>query len=215
MARLEFDIDEHSYDLFFSPIREKRQIIILLMESIKYMLIDSQFDKTLIKGKMILNKTEKETRLFFQDTNKLYSINFPFTFENKENNFLIKYNKMTINNRITSDVKGLFSCEDKFTSCSPDDFIDSVFEFEDHNYIYDIWGLTKFLMLHEDGYIRYDYDKENEDGKIHPLNHYDVCYTNSATFKIGLYDNIELNHFEDLLNKTTNCHYIEKADRYK
>ena len=210
MARLEFEINERDYNLFFTPIREKRQIIILLMDSIKYMLIDSQFEKSSTKGKIILNKTEKETRLFFQDENKLYSITFPFSFEKKDDELVFEYNKMKINSRITSDIKGLFACEDKFSTCSPDDFIDSVFEFEDHNYIYDIWGLTKFLMLHEDGYIRYDYDEANDDGRLHPLNHYDVCYTNSATFKIGLHDKIELNHFVDLLNKTTNCHYIEQ-----
>lgn len=210
MDNYSFEIDEKSYELFFSPIREKRHVILLLMNSIKYMLIDNQLEKNLIKGKMILNKTEKETRLFFQDVNKLYSISFPFTFKIQDEEFKFTYNKMPIDSRVTSDIKGLFSCEDKFVACSPEDFIDSVFEFEDHQYIYEIWGLTKFLMLHEDGYIRYDYDTDNEDGKLHPLNHYDIFYTNNATFKLGLHHITNIDNFIDLLNKSTNCNYIER-----
>ena len=45
---------------------------------------------------------------------------------------------------------------------------------------------VEYVLSNEFGYVRYDYDKGNENGRFHPLNHLDFNY-NKGTFKIGLY----------------------------
>ena len=99
--------------------------------------------------------------------------------------------------------------DNKFTSCSAEDLIDSVFDFGDDNYIHEIWTLIKYLLLFEDGYIRYDFDKDRESGRTHPLFHYDIFYSNKSTFKVGLYSQKAIEDFQDFLNIRTDCHFIE------
>lgn len=69
----------------------------------------------------------------------------------------------------------------------------------------DLWSVIKVLMTFEPCYIRYDYDVENFEEKIHPLHHIDVNYSDIGTFKLGFNDSIqilerlELDKFEDIL----------------
>lgn len=204
-----YEIPLEEFNTFFSPIREKTHIIILLMETIKLILIGNTRKIDKVCGKIIL-KIDKESRLYYQTTNKYYSVSFPFSVEEVDSKLNFKYYSLCIDSRITSDIIGLFSCSNKFATCSPEDFIDSIFDFGEQQYIYEIWGLTKYLLFFEDGYIRYDFDSENENGRLHPLIHYDIFYSNASTFKIGLYKENDIKDFQDFLNLRTNCHFIEK-----
>lgn len=70
------------------------------------------------------------------------------------------------------------------------------------------------LISVEFGYVRYDYDNENKNGRIHPLNHLDLNFDN-AHYKLGLYG--RLSPYEFLMifgrNNTEECCYFEK--KYK
>ncbi|MDY6120657.1 MAG: hypothetical protein SPI03_04920 [Campylobacter sputorum] len=72
----------------------------------------------------------------------------------------------------------------------------------------DIWYILKELIILEDGYIRYDYDLKNADGNIHPINHYDIFYTNINQIKIGLSNNIDKNYFLDTLDISKACKFL-------
>ena len=72
------------------------------------------------------------------------------------------------------------------------------------------------LMSYEMGYIRYDVDpinaqKYNEPGKpnIQPENHFDINYTSSATYKVGLKSAITMQDFVDFLNINTDCWFVK------
>ena len=65
-------------------------------------------------------------------------------------------------------------------------------------------------MLFEEGYIRYDHDEINENGLLHPLFHYDIFYSSNTTFKIGLKTSINCDHFIDLLQVESNCHFLNE-----
>lgn len=45
---------------------------------------------------------------------------------------------------------------------------------------------VEYVLSNEFGYVRYDYDKGNENGRFHPLNHLDFNY-NKGTFSQSLY----------------------------
>ena len=64
MKTFEFNLNQYMINNLFKPIRNKVQIIELLMNSIKIMLINSTIENNDIKGKMILQKN-KMSRLFY------------------------------------------------------------------------------------------------------------------------------------------------------
>ncbi|UQZ25499.1 hypothetical protein [Actinobacillus pleuropneumoniae] len=65
-----------------------------------------------------------------------------------------------------------------------------------------------WLLSFNDGYIRYDYDFEHENGSIHPLYHLDIFFSNYATFKIGLARRYQINDLLDLLDQEKSCKYL-------
>lgn len=74
----------------------------------------------------------------------------------------------------------------------------------------DYWNLIVYLMTFEPGYFRYDYDKEFENEKIHPLNHFDINYDKNATYKIGLHKGFTIPMIKDMINKTTDSRFLEE-----
>ena len=50
------------------------------------------------------------------------------------------------------------------------------------------WNIYSHLMTCEPGYLRYDYDEQNKDKPNHPLNHLDINFSKTCTYKIGLPD---------------------------
>ncbi len=78
------------------------------------------------------------------------------------------------------------------------------------------WIFLRELLLMEDGYVRYDYDKatylifkEKGEEHKHPLNHYDLFYSSNATFKIGLEERLSEDEFIDFLNIKTDSKYLK------
>lgn len=70
--------------------------------------------------------------------------------------------------------------------------------------------LFEMLMLSEPAYIRYDYDKTHAVGLKHPECHFDCNFVKTNHYKIGLNNCVELKQIKDLMNKTTNCWFIDK-----
>lgn len=70
--------------------------------------------------------------------------------------------------------------------------------------------LLNHMFFQEDGYLRFDYDEENSNEHIHPLNHIDINFSNNSTFKLGLKERIDFHTFWDILRSDTNCFYLEK-----
>ena len=71
--------------------------------------------------------------------------------------------------------------------------------------------LFSYLLKYDLGYIWYDIDPEHENGKLHPLYHLDICLDNSATYKIGLNQEIRFDNFKDILDTTTESWYIYRG----
>lgn len=209
MKSIQFNLDERQVNLLFSPIREKTDVIKLLMESIKIMLVKNEMKENLIKGKILLH-VSKMSRLFYFSDNKYFSINFPFFINNEDVLFFYSNNVKNIESRITSDVLGILSSEKNLTdSNSMYDLLELASEIDgDEDYRNTFWSFLKELFLFEDGYIRYDYDEKHRNGLNHPLNHLDIFYSSSSTFKIGLINRISEDFLFDLLDLQTVCHFL-------
>ncbi|MCI5144887.1 MAG: hypothetical protein D3923_05010, partial [Candidatus Electrothrix sp. AR3] len=77
MKEYKFNLNGNYIERFFSPVRDKVGIIQILIECIKYMILNPSVIEDNVKGKIIL-RVEKMSRLFFFTEDKFFSINFPF-----------------------------------------------------------------------------------------------------------------------------------------
>lgn len=203
-----FTLDQYQINDFFNPIRSKRDIITLLMKSIKLMLIGNIESNQPPQGYMYLT-ISKMSRLFYESHNKYFSIGFPFRVSEEENNTLKFYSEdiTNIDNRITSDVLAILSEDKALEQECPFSFIDTFIENLEYQPM--LWKFLLNLFMFEDGYIRYDHDEERNNGILHPLNHYDLFYSSYTTFKLGLKKQLNIEIMMDCLSIETNCHFIE------
>ncbi len=188
-------------------IRSKRDVIALLMRTIKIMLLPPYPNPAPV-GKIVLH-VEKMSRLFYIFENKIFSINFPYTVIEGDGVLLFRSTHHSeINSAVTSNVLSVvetFNALDNrevFHFAEP---ISDICQSDD-----EFWSLFRELLLYEDGYIRFDHDEKNAKEKLHPLDHLDIFYSSSSTFKIGLHENSSHEHLLDLLDRNTECHFLTK-----
>ncbi|QLJ09081.1 hypothetical protein [Pseudoalteromonas sp. JSTW] len=211
MTKYEFDIDESYMDKFFRPIKNKAQLIELLMNAIKYMLINPKINKDNAKGNIILI-IDKMQRLLFVKNDKIFSIAFPFTVTFFDDAYFFNYKgTLNLDAKLTSDVISLINNKEFYSSCSYE-FATPISDYQEDK-CDSYWDLIRDLLLMESGYLRYDHDPKNYEkhGKsnIHPLHHYDMFYSSNATFKVGLKKKIIAKDFIDLLDIKTVCKFLD------
>lgn len=219
MKKFEFDLDNAHLDKFFPKyrIKNKAHIIELLMEATRYMLINPNITADNVVGKILLY-VDKMSRLFFFTENKYFSISFPFLVheldEEQQHKFSFQ-NDINIDSKLIGQVIQIIKCDEFKEKCSFN-FIAPICDYEE-NCDENFWIFLRELLLMEDGYIRYDFDENNykkfkEKGEehLHPLNHYDLFYSNNTTFKIGLNYKINKDEFIDFVNVKINCKYLNK-----
>lgn len=207
MKRASFGLDQRQVDLLFSPIREKVDVIRLVMNIVKIMLVNDDLPAGRRQGELVLHVSSMSRVLLFTDK-KFFSLNFPFrVYVDQE---ILKFSSIycdDVDNKVTSDVLSIFSGQDRGRGEDMYAFADAVLEIEGHNG--DFWGLVREMMLFEDGYLRYDHDPARANGKHHPLHHLDICYSSATTYKVGLKAALEEAAFEDLLNLETECRFLD------
>ena len=199
----DFDLYESFVDKSLSRIDSKKQIIELIMETIRYILSYQKPPDKNVAGKMVLC-VDKMSRIFFFTKKKYFSIVLPFLVQEENSELTFSYNGVKVDHDIISKIIYIvknngFMSEDIYT------FLE-IFE-NDLNY----WAILRDLMLMEDGYIRYDIDEEHfdiEKPRQHPLHHCDIFYSNGNTCKFGLDKPLIEPNFIDLLNVRTNCYFM-------
>lgn len=192
---------------FFFIIRDKNDIIKLLMNTLKY--VNSHVE---IHGQVdswLIIKVDDMNRFIYVSPDKIFSIRSPFYVKEVERGLLF-YTKMIpdINSTMTSCVLAFIEANNKTHNCiyAFTDMYDESFE----GYEEQAWPLIYQLMTFEDGYLRYDHDPTRENARLHPINHLDIYYTNACTFKIGTYHKPDKNYFIQLLNNKAESKYLEK-----
>lgn len=236
MKKYEFSINKSYLEVFFphKRVKTKVDVLIILMETIKYMKLNPVVTNEDCVGKIVLY-IDKMSRLFFFTENKYYSIVFPFfvdrkkiedeyenedelplstTYTVKEYEYLFSFrNQIDIDESLVSQVISLIKCDEFKDNCSLE-FITPICQYNEQ-YDKNFWPFLRELLFMEDGYIRYDLDKENfdkakekDEEHKHPLNHYDVFYSSNTTYKIGLIRNLAENEFIDFLDGNKDCSYL-------
>jgi hypothetical protein len=189
---------------FFKPIRNRIDIIVLLLESIRIIINNINVPEIKSYGKMILH-IDKTSRLFYISEKKYFSINFPFLVNNNadENIVYDRYSK-NIDSRIISKIMELFLSRNILEANNLVSFFDL---FEDVYDEKDIWNIIIELLTFEEGYIRLDDDVDHAN-QIHPQYHLDIYHKESNKFKLGLNNMISDKQFFDLLESSPCCYFI-------
>ncbi|HAT8003280.1 TPA: hypothetical protein GF860_03635 [Citrobacter koseri] len=202
-------LDDKQVESMFKPVRDRKQVVELLLNTMRLFLLQPLPRPLKISGLLEL-RISKMSRLFFFSENKHFSIAFPFIAKLNDDGVLAFYNDsgFEINSKTLSEITAIIDSGYDFDNGSFIDFYDSFEEslVESPNF----WTVFLKLMTFEEGYIRYDYDEEHENGDLHPLNHLDIFYSSKPTFKIGLRDRYQKDYLVNLVNRETNCVYLDK-----
>lgn len=205
-----YKMSKYLRDRIFVPCRTKSELILRITEAIAEITFTvesvTEFDIVIAIGKF--------QRIFFISERKIFSVFFPFSIRRSEDPripHLLDMNGIAIDSFILSraataiadglvDDKDIYSFADSVISCFTVSDVEGVNVVSD-----DIWKVVKRLMMLEEGYLRYDNDPDNFDAVTHPLDHLDIFYSPSCTFKVGLTSKIGHNHLMDILDPRTRC----------
>ena len=125
MKEYEFNLDEIALRNFFIAIRSKVHVIEILMEALKYMIINPAIKRDEIKGKMIL-KIDKMSRIFFFRQDKYFSLAFPFFVILEDKKYTFSSNLVNkIDNKLISQIIEIIKCDEFKTNCTQLSHIDS------------------------------------------------------------------------------------------
>lgn len=205
-----FYLSSFRRDAFFKPIRRKVDCILLLLNAIKFIGVVGTTSTDERCGFLLLH-VNKMSRLFFCDGtgNKIFSINFPFVTQWSEANQSYQFANQDgyiLDGRVTSDLIPIFTASNGIVN--EDEFFEVISDAEE--YRSSLASIVRELLTYESGYVRFDNDPDNEDGEVHPLNHIDVFFSQSSTFKLGLDNQIDHSDLIDILDRRTQCHFVRK-----
>lgn len=214
MKKLELCIKRNLFNNFKS-IRSKKDIILLLLESIKNLMLYrdnivefSDVDIITDDDEMrIVIYIDKMKRIFYCTKNKVQSLSFPFNV-NKDNDIKFYYKNIEIDFKLISTLIRIFSTDNMDNSLTLIDSLLNDYEYSNSTKEYQnlLEELLLSLSIFEDGYLRFDFDDiENEDKTYHPIHHIDFYYSNSNTFKLGIMDKISLKKSIEIIDINKKC----------
>jgi hypothetical protein len=210
IKEVSFNLDERLINLFFAPVRKKEDIIMLMMNIVQFIGISSRITIEPIKGRMVL-RTSRTNRAFLYTDKKHFSISFPYKIIESEDGFEAH---SIINGEISratiSKIKSILIDGEAMDGGCISSLANLVLD--ESLLAPAFWGIFRELIFMEDGYLRYDHDKERENGHIHPLNHLDIFYSNRAGFKVGLKSTLDEGELIDIMEHSSNCRYLNKPE---
>lgn len=215
------NFEMNDYMLSLCGIRTKQDLILLLLETVSQLnSLKIQEQKKITKENTFSLTLSNMNRFFYKiGENKVISFVCPFTVTKQEDGSLIIFDTragatidaMTISilkSIMNSDffnlrASGPISIEDQLY-----ELLDESFDIQNSEQTFYILSIVQHLLLFETGYIRYDFDSENQNGAYHPLHHIDVNYTDPATFKMGLKKSSTVKELISLINKQEKTYYL-------
>ncbi len=208
-------------------IRNKNHVAKFLIKIVKLIL----FYPNKIKGGVCNEEgilqifiKDRIKRVFYVSSSKITSVYFPFYIATDRKKYIIKYLDILIDEQKLICIEKLINDENLFDKMRINgEILDLQIEIESaledivgefhlqDRVVKEVMRLYLELLILEDGYIRFEEDETREHPKIHPRFHFDIFYTNGATFKLGASNKTTLSSFIDLLNLKTECFYLQKS----
>lgn len=199
-------IPQYKINIFSKPIRNKNDCVSILLETVENFIYHNEAIKEIQNNTMLL----ENGRLFVFLENKYFSIKFPFQIKIKEKEIKFYINNIELNSIILSAIKNAFL---NISNNILDILSQIEKEYEQIN-IDEIEEIIIAMLLLDDGYLRYDHDAKNENGKLHPLDHLDIFYTNNSV-KLGLSGRLSQKNFVKIISRKYDecCYLIENLPK--
>lgn len=207
MTSYSFAIDQFQHARAVKVIRSRFDVLEIWMELAKLIINYYPPSRESIYASVEVICT-RMNRVFVRTDEKVFSIAFPFRIEREGEQYqLTSSHGIQIDSQVTSEVLLAISA---FKGGGIQSEWDLIQYFDDQGGASEgFWALFTEMLDSEDGYLRFDYDPVQEDGHIHPLNHADIFYTNRSTFKVGFKERPNIERMIDILDRETDCHYLE------
>lgn len=205
------DIDKYQAEIYIKSVRSKHDIVLLWMATIKNFLVGQPASGQNGVANLSIH-VEKMSRLFCtsKEGAKIFSVAFPFSVMCIDDEYrFFSREGIEIDSRVSSSIISVITSGEIFVSQDFSKFIDPILEMSEFEP--SLWALVRELMLAEDCYVRYDWDKDGRNGHVHPEHHLDFFYSNEGTFKVGLEQQIDKGFLASILDSTTDCHYLKTA----
>lgn len=206
--KYEFYLDETTLDVLLNAVRDKKDILLVLLEATRYLLVAKKVHIESPKGKVCV-VVKKRSRIFIISELKSVSFVMPFTIKEVEGGISFTYQGVDIENRLISSLITVIRDLDVTNAFDVETFFESVYE--EGSQLSSLWGVLRGLLFFESGYLRFDHDKKNANGTIHPLKHLDIFYSQRASFKLGLHDDSRHDCILDVLDEDIAKHFIHKT----
>lgn len=214
MKKIQLPYGDYYDEKFTKPVRKQEDCVLLILEMLNILLAGEVISKE--KGVIVII-VDKMSRLFCFSDNKYFSMVFPFDIEiikGRDTIYKIYDSVLGIelDSRLTALMKRMLGQIDFFQNTIDEIIEKAYFDVSGEEYTEDevekCFNLILRLLSMESGYIRYDYDFEHENGKLHPLYHFDVNFSSKGTYKLGINKKMKEEDFIDLLDTKTECRYI-------
>lgn len=206
MRTFSFNLSQNLKDRILTPIRNKYQLVILLLNAIKTMRINHIIGHAESAGKIVLS-IDKMSRITFCFEEKVFTFFFPFRVMEIDGHVSFHSSSIgEIDSVVISEAIQILTDESIQNASCISEFATLILEKTELKPGF--WLFIKELMFMEDGYVRYDIDPERENGHLHPEHHLDVFYSSRVTFKLGLNNQLSDEDLLNILNLSTDCHYI-------
>ncbi len=157
--------------------------------------------------------TNKMKRLFIECGNSIHSVHFPFNISENKEEYIFSYESKEL---LWEDIQFLLRVFDGYPYIDDMESIKKKFVevWDDIYYEEDILLKSKMqniilkLMMFEPAYLRFDEDNDNV-ANNHPQYHFDINYTNTASYKIGLEQKIDTYKYIEIIDKNKKCYFIK------
>ncbi len=209
---ISYNMGKRIFEMASRPLRSKQEVILLLLYTIRMFDVDELISES--KSVKVAISINKMNRIFYILESKIFSMQFPFYLEITGEKISRIYDMKTglnMDSMLLSTLIGIFE-KTKTNNYSFDNFFDEIVHSENNLQnvnMEQLWEIVKFISTYDLGYLRYDYDKEHQNGLLHPVNHLDVYLDTAATCKIGLEKPIDYEVLKDILDTTTNCCFLK------
>lgn len=203
---LYLNLDKYQADLLFGDVNDICSFLHVKLKLLEF--IQSWTGNKPIKQPYVCIDNEKLYRAFMVNENacKIISFGFEFIFKTTSPDLNVANAIITIhykgrNGLVTAkNISDAIAILKQYEQREENLYSDLYFDDED-NISIESKRLFEYVLMQEAGYVRFDNTTQGYKEWIHPLNHFDINYSN-VTYKMGLYHKITLEELLAMFDKS-------------
>lgn len=208
------NLEKYQFDELFQEVSEKKEFLRLKLKLLEYMQLWAGNKE--IKAPYCCIDFDHLKRAFLvnQDGTKIISFSFPFIIKTSSSDYNAENSIYSIHYCgqfgiiLSRNISEALAILLKYSSREDNLYNELIFDDEDE-IAPESFRLFEYILFSEDGYIRYDYDYQHQNAVTHPLNHFDIHYSEPSHYKIGLPNKLELKTFFTIIDKDKICSRLD------